>query len=172
MHHPILFLLGAFLVGRLIFRARLRRWQRYGYGGCGGGCGARFGGPIDLGAPDRDARRFPPWARSRRWRRWQERHAVDAGGDAPSAAAPVDVVGALELNQRQRELYDEAIGKARAKLAVPELAEALALVGREPYDREAVEFLVGKSELADDLEHLHFSLTPEQRAKLRAVASA
>lgn len=170
MHHPILFLVGAFLVGRLILRARMRRWHAHG-GGCRG-----FGRPIDLGAPDADEPRFPPWARSRRWRRWQERHAFDArgrAGDGLVKPAPrVDVAGALELNQRQRELYDEAVAKAKTSLPVAELAEALALVGREPYDRAAVEFLVGKGDLADDLEHLHFSLTPEQRAKLRAVASA
>jgi hypothetical protein len=168
MHHPILFLLGLFLAARLFFRMRMRRWHRYGYGGCGGGCHRRFGRPIDLGAPDEEPR-FPPWGRrARAWRRWQERN--EAMVKAPQPA--VDVVGSLELNQRQRELYDEAIDKAKAKLAVAELAEALALVGRDPYDRDAVEFLVGKGELADDLEHLHFSLTAEQRAKLRAVVSA
>jgi hypothetical protein len=31
---------------------------------------------------------------------------------------------------------------------------------------------VRSPELADDLEHLHHSLLPEQRAKLRAVTSA
>ncbi len=170
MHHPILFLLGAFLVARLFVRMRMRRWHHHhGFRGCGY---ARFGGPIDLGAPDVDERRFPPWARSRRFRRWQERQARDAGGNVTAAAPVVDVPGELELNQRQRELYDEAVARAKASVGVAQLAEALAIVGREPFDRAALEFLVGKGEVADDLEHLHFSLTAEQRAKLRTVASA
>lgn len=87
-------------------------------------------------------------------------------------APPVDLVGSLELNQRQRELFDDVVAKAKAKLGASELADALAIVGQEPLERDSLESLVGKGELADDLEHLHFSLTPEQRAKLRAVASA
>jgi hypothetical protein len=165
MAHPVLFgLLGAFVVSRLIMR---RRWRHaHGYGGCG----RRFGGgPIDLGAPEGE-RRFPPWgrrARFRRWQRWQN----DTQAEVKAAPA-LDVAGSLEMNQRQREIFDDVVVKAKTKLAAPELAEALGLIGREPFEREAVEFLVGKGELADDLEHLHFSLTPEQRAKLRSVASA
>ena len=164
MAHPVLFgLLGAFVVSRLLMR---RRW-RHAHGG--GGCGhhRRFrGGPIDLGAPDVE-RGFG--RRGRRWARWQQRQQEDS---MVKAAPPVDVAGSLELNQRQRELFDEVVGKAKGKLATPELAEALGILGREPFDREALEFAVGKGELADDLEHLHFSLTAEQRAKLRSVASA
>jgi hypothetical protein len=165
MAHPVLFgLLGAFVVSRLVLR---RRW-RHAHGG--GGCGRHFrGGPIDLGAPDVDrggrfGRRF-----GRRWQRWQsERQDARAMVKAP----PVDVVGSLELNQRQRELFDEVVAKAKARLGASELADALAVVGQEPLERDSLESLVGKGELADDLEHLHFSLTAEQRAKLRAVASA
>ena len=164
MAHPILFgLLGAFVVSRLVMR---RRW-RHAHGG--GGCGHhRFrGGPIDLGAPD--AQR--PFGRfGRRWQRWQRWQQAEERAEVK--APPVDVAGSLELNQRQRELFDEVVGKAKGKMATPELAEALGILGREPFDREALEFLVGKGELADDLEHLHFSLTAEQRAKLRSVASA
>jgi hypothetical protein len=152
MAHPILFgLLAAFVVSRLVMR---RRW-RHAHGG--GGCGHhRFGGgPIDLGAPD--AQR--PFGRfGRRWQRWQR--------------PPIDVAGSLELNQRQRELFDEVVAKAKLKLAAPELVEALVVLAAEPLDRAALESLVGKGDLADDLEHLHFSLTAEQRAKLRSVASA
>lgn len=156
MAHPVLFgLLGAFVVSRLLMR---RRWRHaHAHGGC-----ARFGGgPIDLGAPDVE-RRFG-WRSRRRWR-----------ADMRSAAvpAPIDVAGSLELNQRQREIFDDVVAKAKTKLAAPELAETLAVVGGEPFERAAIESLVGQGELADDLEQLHFSLTPEQRAKLRAVASA
>jgi len=164
MAHPVLFgLLGAFVVSRLIMR---RRW-RHAHGH--GGCGRRFrgGGPIDLGAPDqegRHGRRF-----GRRWQRWgQFRDEARAEVKVPA----VDVAGSLEMNQRQREIFDDVVTKAKTKLPAPELAEALGIIAREPFEREAVEFLVGKGELADDLEHLHFSLTPEQRAKLRSVASA
>ncbi|HEX8952929.1 MAG TPA: hypothetical protein VF945_13830, partial [Polyangia bacterium] len=118
------------------------------------------------GAPDEERRsgHF-----GRRWRRWQDELRTPASVAPPP---PVDVAGSLELNQRQREIFDDAVAKAKVRLAAAELAEALAIVGREPYEREAIESLVGKGELADDLEQLHFSLTPEQRGKLRAVASA
>ena len=167
MAHPVLFgLLGAFVISRLVLR---RRWR---HAHAGGGCGRRFrGGPIDLGAPDEERRFGGRFGRrfGRRWQRWQR---AEGNGDAVVKAPPVDVVGSLELNQRQRELFEEVVGKAKGKLAVPELAEALGILGREPFDRDALEFLVGKGDLADDLEHLHFSLTAEQRAKLRTVASA
>jgi len=166
-HHTLLWVLGAALMLR--FFVRMRRWRNHGHGGCGHH--HRFyGRTIDLGAPDPEPR-FPPWGRAaRRWRRWQRDEVRRNEAIAPRP--PVDVVGSLELNQRQREIFDDTVTKAKARLAVAELAEALSLVGREPYDREAVEFLVGKGELADDLEQLHFSLTAEQRARLRAVASA
>jgi hypothetical protein len=163
MAHPVLFgLLGAFVVSRLVMRRRWRQAHAHG-----GGCARFRGGPIDLGAPDverRFGRRF-----GRRWQRWGRGYDE---GRAAAAVAPIDVAGSLELNQRQREIFDDVVGKAKTRLGAPELAEALAIVGREPFEREAVELLVGKGELADDLEQLHFSLTPEQRGKLRAVASA
>lgn len=158
MHHPILLgLLAAFVVSRLVFRARMRR---HGYGG---GCGMRRfhrGGPIDLGAPERH-RHFGRWGR--RWRNW---------GEDFEARKPVDVKGSLELNQRQQELYDEVVARAKASLDVESLAEAIAAVGKEPFDRAEVEAIVHKVELVDDLEHLHHSLTPEQRARLRQVTAA
>jgi hypothetical protein len=166
MAHPILFgLLGAFIVSRLVLRGHRRHWRH------AHGCG-RFGdGPIDLGAPDsRGApdleRRFGRFGR--RWQRWQ-RH---ARAEVASAPPPANLAGSLELNQRQRELFDEVLDKAKRTLHAPELAEALGLLGREPFDRPALEFLVGHGELADDLEQLHFSLTTEQRGKLRTVAGA
>jgi hypothetical protein len=175
MSHPILFgVVAALIVSRLMFRLRMRRY--YGRRACGGGCGSwRHGGPVDLGAPDgfdawdrhgRHHRQFARWAR--RWRREE----AFAPATPPVATRTVDVVGALELNQRQREIYDEVIVSAKTRLAAPELAEALSILAREPFDRPALEFLVGKSELADDFEHLHHSLTAEQRAKLRDVTTA
>lgn len=169
MGHPILLsILGGFIISRLILRARMRRAY-------GGGCG-RFAGPLDLGAPDGGRRgdMFPPWGRRarhfRRWARWQ----ADANQrqPPPQPRAPIDLVGALELNQRQRELYDDVLAKARQTLRAGDLAEALALAGREPFDRQALGFLVGGEELVDDFEHLHHSLTAEQRARLREVTSA
>ncbi|HEY2745209.1 MAG TPA: hypothetical protein VGL86_11320 [Polyangia bacterium] len=174
MGHPVLYgLLAAFIVSRVI-RFRMRRRWRHAYGYGGGGCGGRFGfrrrGPIDLGAPDVEPRSGRRWGRWQRWGRWHEDARATDG--AVKAAAPRDVAGSLELNQRQRELFDEVVTQAKDKLAAAELAEALSIIAREPFEREAVEFLVGKGELADDLEHLHFSLTAEQRQKLRSVASA
>src|SRR5579884_2695668 len=112
MHHPVLFVIGLFLLARMFVRARMRR--RWALAGGGGGCGMRRcgGGAIDLGAPDgelgRRGARWAPWGRHRRWQR--EMRATQKQG--------VDVVGALELNQRQREIYDDTVGKAKAKLAV------------------------------------------------------
>jgi hypothetical protein len=82
------------------------------------------------------------------------------------------VATALDLNARQRELYDEVLARAKQALPVSTLAELLATVGREPFARPAVELIVGPGELADDLEQLHHSLTAEQRATLRQVTSA
>ena len=164
MHHPILFgVLGGLILTRLVFRARMRR--AWAGGGCG--CAYRRGGPIDLGAPDGP----PAWARhrGRAFARWSRRWRAEA---QPAPAVPVDVAGALELNQRQRELFDELLARARPALSVAALAEALAAVGREPFDRAEVEAVVGNRELVDDLEHLHHSLTPEQRARLRQVTAA
>jgi hypothetical protein len=169
-HSVLLWILGGFILARLIFRIRMRRlgW----HGGCGGRrFGRRFGRlgyPIDLGAPDEDDHpHFARWAR-----RWRRDEMQKARPEQPIQPPVVDVPGALELNQRQRELYDEVVDKARTAIPVESLAEALAIVGREPFDRSALGFLVANGELVDDFEHLHHSLTAEQRAKLRTVASA
>ncbi|MDB4971586.1 MAG: hypothetical protein JWN44_7275 [Myxococcales bacterium] len=172
LHSILIWMLAGFIVSRLLFRARMRR--RFGHAG-GGGCGrgfhrrmGRFGGAIDLGAPDAEGQRhFGRWGK--RWSRWQSEMRDPGAG----AARPVvDVIGTLELNQRQREIYDEVMTRAKSSLPAVSLAEALAIVGREPFDKPALDFLVANAELADDFEHLHHSLTAEQRAKLRAVASA
>jgi hypothetical protein len=170
MHHPILLMLGLFFLARLLIRrARCRR-----LGWAGHGCGRLHGrrGPIDLGAPDDDdswgGSRFE--RRAQRWaQRWERGRRV-----APTPPAPpvVDVAGALELNPRQRTLFDDVVVKAKGSVPVTTLAEVLAEVGREPFSREKVEGLVGPGDLADDLLQLHHSLTAEQRAKLREVTSA
>ncbi len=161
-HHPILFLLGGLLVAKLIFRARLRRAY-------GGGCGGRCGGPYDLGAPDRDGRdgRSGRWGRHRHFARWVRRWQ----GAVPTPRPPVDFGATLELNDRQKELFDDVLAKAKGALPAGEVAETLSLLAREPFDRDAVELLVGRGELADDLEQLHHSLTPEQRGRLRDVTA-
>jgi hypothetical protein len=158
----LLGILGAAMLARFFTRARFRR--AWGYGRCG----RYYATPIDLGAPDGDARfgGFPRFGRRGwRWERWPR--------DGAAARAPaVDVVTALELSARQKDLYDDVLSKAKKTLSAAALAEALIAVGREPFGRDAVEVLVGPGELVDDFEQLHYSLTPEQRAKLREVTSA
>jgi hypothetical protein len=171
----ILFILSTILVAKMLFRWRLHHaWY-------GGGCRRRRNfrrGPIDLGAPDDD---FPPrGGRFRRsWQRWQREADVPnlrrnvAAGAATGARAPRrDVASALELNQRQQQLFDEVMERARNWVEPANLADALAAVGREPFDRAEVETLVGSVEISDDFEHFHHSLTAEQRAKLREVTAA
>ena len=177
----ILFILSTILVAKMLFR-----WRMYHAWAHGGGCHRRRrfrGGPIDLGAPDDD---FPPrGGRFRRsWQRWQReadvpnpRRNVASGGAATvvrsTARAPrQDVAGALELNQRQQQLFDEVMERARNWVEPANLADALAAVGQEPFDRAQVETLVGSVEISDDFEHFHHSLTAEQRAKLREVTAS
>jgi hypothetical protein len=171
MHHPILVLLGVFFLARLFMRRA--RWRRLGY--CYGyGCGRLRGrrGPIDLGAPDDDD--DSPGARfERRAARWTQRWERGQRIVTPPPAPPVvDVAGALELNPRQRTLFDDVVAKAKGSLPAATLAEVLAAVGREPFQRDKVEDIVGPGDLADDLLQLHHSLTAEQRARLREVTSA
>jgi hypothetical protein len=158
MHHPILLLLGGLLLVRLLVRARFRRFGHYG-------CHGRFGGPIVLGGLDEEF-----------GGRWLRRRARARFGrfvpETQLVRRPVDFGAALELSARQKELFDDVLAKARQALPPSTLAELLATVAREPFTREAVEFLVGPGELADDLEQLHHSLTTEQRAKLREVTAA
>ena len=175
----ILFILSTILVARMLFRWRLyHAWH-------GGGCHRRRNfrrGPIDLGAPDDD---FPPrGGRFRRsWQRWQrEADAPNLRRDVAAGASIVarstarsprqDVAGALELNQRQQQLFDEVMERARNWVEPSNLADALAAVGHEPFDRARVETLVGSIEISDDFEHFHHSLTAEQRAKLREVTAS
>src|SRR5262249_36872309 len=118
-----------------------------------------------LGAPDQ------PGFYGRRhghFRRWQMRMSEPA----PPVPPRVDVVGSLELNQRQREIYDDVVARANGQLAAPELAEALSILGREPFDRAAPDSPHGRGDLADAFEPLPHTFTPGQRAKLRDVASA
>lgn len=176
----VLTILGGAMLARMFIRARMRRaWAgghcHGGWGRFGGGCGRRFAGgrrgfPIDLSAPDGrdDGHRFDDLPRRGRadwgWQGWQRTGAA--------ARPAVDVSGALELNPRQKELYDQVVGKARKTVPAAALAEALIAVGREPFGRDAIEVLVGPGELADDFEQLHHSLTAEQREKLREVTAS
>jgi hypothetical protein len=157
----LLGVLGGIMIARILIRGRMRR--AWAHGGC-----RRFGGPIDLGAPDRPARygelpRF--FRRGWRWQPWQP-------GSAAARAPAVDVATALELNGRQKELYDDVMARAKLRVSAAALAEVLIAVGREPFGRDAVELLVGPGDLADDFEQLHHSLTPEQREKLCQVTGA
>jgi hypothetical protein len=169
MAHPILFaVVGGLIASRIFMRMRMRRI--YGHGG---GCRHRFRhGPIDLGAPEGQhpfRGRGGPLSRFGRFRGFGRRFGQE---EQPKPAR--DVVSALALNTRQQELYSEVTDKAKSWLSTSDLAEALALVGREPFDRSALEFLIGseKHELVDDFEQLHHSLTADQRAALRDVTSA
>lgn len=185
----ILFILSSIFVAKMLFRWRMHHaWAH------GGGCARRRHhnfGPIDLGAPDDDDGGSGHGSRfHRKWERWQRNLDFAAATVAPLARPPratsagvtsvsgfaraprTDVASALELNQRQQEIYEEVMGRARNWVEPTNLAEALAAVGREPYDRAEVESLVGSVEISDDFEHFHHSLTAEQRAKLREVTSA
>lgn len=185
----ILFILSSILVAKMLFRWRMHHaWMH-------GGCSRRRNrGPIDLGAPDDDDLRGR-WRRGggrfgrgddhgfRRWQRdLRDLGDVDAKATAASSvgraartinrATPrTDVAGALELNQRQQQLFDEIMERARNWVEPANLADALAAVGHEPFDRAEVETLVGSVEISDDFEHFHHSLTAEQRAKLREVTA-
>jgi hypothetical protein len=168
MHHPILLFVGIFLLAR--FAMRRARWRRMGYahGGCGRFHSRR--GPLDLGAPDEEV--APRRLGRHRFSRWAQRWERGQRVDAPVAKQPVDVAGALELNPRQKSLFDDILAKAKGSLASATLAEALTEVAHEPFDRDRIEDIVGPGDLADDLLQLHHSLTPEQRAKLRQVTAA
>ena len=147
MHHPILFaFLAAFVVTRLVSRMVFRR--RFGWAH-GGGCGRA----MHVRGP-------------RGFRRWRE---FEAPPGAERRTAPVDLTASLELNGRQKALYDEVITRAKPSLSAAELADVLHAVAQEPFDRGAVEQRVSDRELVDDIEQLHDSLTPEQREKLRAL---
>jgi hypothetical protein len=168
MHHPILFVLGMFLLARLLFRRA--RCRRLGYAGpCGRLRGRR--GPIDLGAPDDDTD-GRDWLERRaiRWtQRWERGRRVSPSPPSTPAPPVVDVAGALELNPRQRTLFEDVMAKAKSAVPTSTVAAALAAVAREPFSRDSVERMVGPGDLADDLLQLHHSLTSEQRAKLREV---
>ena len=176
----ILFILSTIFVARMLFR-----WRMYHAWAHGDGCHRRRrfrGGPIDLGAPDEDF--LPRGDRFRRsWQRWQRDAEVpnlrrtvagESVRQVRSTARPPrqDVAGALELNQRQQQLFEEVMERARNWVEPANLADALAVVGHEPFDRARVETLVGSVEISDDFEHFHHSLTAEQRAKLREVTAS
>ena len=167
MAHPVLFgLLGAFVISPL--------------GACAVAGGTRTaavvvrrrfrGGPIDLGAPDVERAAVASVVAWRRWQTvaapWRRRRGAVVKAPARRRGRLARAQSAAARTVRRRRGQGE--GEARRR-SWPRRSR---IIAREPFEREALEFLVGKGELADDLEHLHFSLTPEQRAKLRAVASA
>jgi hypothetical protein len=161
----LLTILGGAMLARFLIRARMRRMWAYGlgYGGCGRFRRRAFQ-PIDLSAPDRFEELPRTTRREWRWQPWERNGAA--------ARPALDVPSALELNERQKELYDQVMLKAAKHVPAAALAEALIAVGREPFGRDAIELLVGPGELADDFEQLHHSLTSEQRQKLREVTAA
>jgi hypothetical protein len=149
MFHPVfLGVVGGALVARMVMRIRHGR-------GCAGGSRMAFGG--------------------RRWRRGR----VD--GRAAAGVAPIElstVIGALELNARQKQELDEVLQTLRQSLGVerieawPGLSRALRLVGGATFDRaELAAHEQLSDEAIDGLEHLHNILTPEQRAQLTRVAA-
>jgi hypothetical protein len=185
MHHPFLWFLGGFLLVRLWIGIRLRRawmgvgrhghprffshhawhwhplfmmrWMRHTERAHGHPFGHWFVHPFG----HRFAHRFaPPYGAPFVWTRGN-------GGTAVAPAPAIDFAALLELNPRQREIFEEVT--RRTSLRPAELAEAMSIVGREPFDRRALEFLTGEAELVDELEYLHDSLTAEQRARLRGA---
>ncbi len=178
MHHPLLFLLGLFMMARLFARVRRRGMA---FLGCGGGCHGRhfrlFGRrrwrhvPVDLGAPDEEWHARQHMRRASRWaQRWEHGQRVTA--PVPAAPPVTDLSRSLDLNARQRALFEDIVAKANGSVAKSVLAQALAEVAREPFAIEDVEVLDGRGDLADDLLQLHHSLTPEQRARLREATGA
>ena len=81
-----------------------------------------------------------------------------------------DLAARLQLRPEQRRQYAELLARLRARLAAPELSEALALLARIPFDRPALAFLVGPVPLIDELARFHATLTPAQLARLRGLA--
>jgi hypothetical protein len=134
------------LGGALIARVVLRR-RRHAYGCGGGGMGYR-------------GRRF--FRREARW-------------TPPEPAVKLStLIGALELNARQKEEFDEVLKSVKTSVgadnleAWPGLGPALRVVGGDSFDRERLDGL--PPEAIDGFEHLHNILTPEQRDQLRAAA--
>jgi hypothetical protein len=110
--------------------------------------------------------------------RWRGRGA-DVGAAVPvvdAGARVSEVLGKLELNQRQREEADQVfariaqvLGADYGRWARAELA--LSAASGEEFDRGAASAAFDlpearRAELVDELEHLHTILTSEQRARL------
>jgi hypothetical protein len=169
MSSVVLGVLAGVAVGKLIQRGR-RRWmwaRRHGvgHGGAGGG-EERWGG----------------------WRGWRNRRNFGGGEQAPAPTVKLsEVLGALELNQRQKEEADGVFDTIRTALGGrrftrwESLGEVLGAIGSEPFDRAAVELAVDaegralaglKKEIVDGVEHLHDILTVEQRGTLREKMGA
>ena len=147
--------------GALVAKLMLRR--RFG-GGCGqgGGCGEGGFGRHGFG------RGFRGWRR---------------GGEgvelADSREGIARLLGTLELNARQREETDELLTRlVGAGVRGDRLRAVLATAGAETFEPILAEEALGFADLGprakdvlDGVEHLHNILTPEQREKLRTIAS-
>jgi hypothetical protein len=88
------------------------------------------------------------------------------------AAPAIDFAALLRLRPDQRRHYAELLPRLRARLARPELVEAMSLLARVPFDRPALAFLIGAGPLIDELERFHDRLTPAQLARLRGATPA
>jgi hypothetical protein len=148
--------IAGLLVGAIAAKALMRwRWHRMG-GGCGGGGGGCGGGGY------------------RRWGHW--RHSVPVDGD--NARRVVELLGQLELNDRQRDEATSAFDGLKRTLgerfaAWGGLDVVLAAIAGATFDRAGVEAALGGApkELLDDLEHVHNILTPEQRSRIAQVVA-
>jgi len=184
----ILFFLGGLMLAKLIMFRRWRRFARLAYGGGwggsgGGGCGRGWhhrrhhgggwgGTTIVIGGLDHD------WSGGGGGGFGRARRTVVGDAEVVTTGVRQQLAALwkrLELNQRQREEVDEvmatiegAIGRERLD-GLTAIFPALAAIVEEPFAAERVRAALGpdaSGPVVDALEHLHYVLTPEQRALL------
>jgi len=141
------------------FIARRRRWAHgYGYGGCGG----------------RHA-----------WRRGYDDYEAPRGFHVPRRPS-MWLARELSLDEVQQGEVEKIWRTARGALGrfgfarLQLLGQLAAALGDEIFDRARVDAILGQSgplasvrqEIADGLERLHLTLSPEQRERLRDLAGA
>jgi hypothetical protein len=180
----LLWVVGGLMLAKLIM---FRCWRRLaafgGYGGCGRGRWHHrrwgrggHGTTILIGGLDHD------WSAGGGGG-FRMRHTVvgDAEVVTPSSRGGVRQRLAalwkrLELNQRQREEVDEVVAILEAEVGrdeldrTPAIFAALRAISGEAFSVEGVRAALGplaSKSAVDALEHLHYVLTPEQRALLR-----